>query len=443
MEFNILILTIILALSFDFINGFHDAANSISTVVTTRVLSPLQAVAWAAFFNFAAYWAFGFTIADTIAKTAQTSKLNMATILSGVIAAITWNLITWKRGIPSSSSHTLIGGFAGAAIATAGIDVVNWYKPGVNGTPPSGVLIVILFIILAPLVGMAVSYILSIWMLHSAKGGIIPKLITLLIGGLVTWYISMQWTPLSAIKHGRFPNNQFLNSITYESNVRWILVGIVIYSLCVIFFFLNNFSKDVSQYIFRKMQLVSSAAFSLGHGGNDAQKVMGIIAAAILVYANVTKEKISNLPSWLQVVLPQAEKPSLNGSIAIPAITAEIPSWLPFACHFVIGLGTMAGGWKIIKTMGTKITKVTPTEGVIAESAGALTLFMTEYLKVPVSTTHTITGSIIGTGLSRRLSSIRWIVTRKLMIAWIITIPISGLIASVVYYFLHFVLKIK
>lgn len=348
MSLTLLIIVIVLALIFDYINGFHDAANSIATVVSTKVLTPFQAVLWAAFFNFLAYWIFHLNVADTVAKTADTLRIDLVVILAGVIAAILWNLLTWWLGIPSSSSHTLIGGFAGAAIAHAGFSVVNMQVIGK----------VAAFIFLAPLIGMIVAY-----------------LITLLIINICRYAI-----PSKAEK--------------------W----------------------------FKRLQLVSSALFSLGHGGNDSQKVMGIIAAAIIVYTRNSGVPMENIPAWLHVdyVVNEAGKVKIQ----------HIPAWVPLACYTVIAAGTMSGGWKIVKTMGTKITKVTPLEGVAAETAGALTLFMTEHFKIPVSTTHTITGSIIGVGLSKRISAVRWGVTLNLLWAWILTIPVSATVAALIYFIL-------
>lgn len=348
MGFTLLIVVIILALIFDYINGFHDAANSIATVVSTKVLTPFQAVVWAAFFNFLAYWIFHLNVADTVAKTADTMNITLVVILAGVIAAICWNLLTWWFGIPSSSSHTLIGGFAGAALAHGGLDVVNL---GVVGK-------VAAFIVIAPIVGMVMAYTITV-----------------------------------------------------------IIVNICRYA---------NPSK--AEWWFRKLQLVSSALFSLGHGGNDAQKVMGIIAAAVIVYLKDANLNMEDIPHWLQVSYTV-----VGGKVSI----THIPEWIPIACYTSIAAGTMSGGWKIVKTMGTKITKVTPLEGVAAETSGAITLFMTEYFKIPVSTTHTITGSIIGVGLAKRVSAVRWGITVSLLWAWILTIPVSAALAAILYFILN------
>jgi PiT family inorganic phosphate transporter len=329
---SLLVIIIIFAFIFDYINGFHDSANSIATIVSTKVLTPFQAVLWAAFFNFSAFFLSkyvfgGFGIADTIAKSVLIEKgdpLALYVILSGLLSAIIWNLVTWWFGIPSSSSHALIGGLIGAAVAHYHtFKVVNASK----------VIPTISFIVAAPLIGMLIAFIITV---------IIVQL--------------------------------FKKSNPYRAE-RW----------------------------FKRLQLVSSAAFSIGHGGNDAQKVMGLIGVAM-----VASNFIPDLKS--------------------------IPDWVPLACFVAMGLGTMSGGWKIVKTMGTRITKVTPLEGVAAETAGAITLFLTEHFKIPVSTTHTITGSIIGVGATKRLSAVRWGVTVSLLWAWILTIPISGLIAVVIFY---------
>lgn len=345
----LLIVIIVLALAFDFINGFHDAANSIATIVATRVLTPFQAVLWAAAFNFAAYfiskyWIGEFKIGNTIAKTVNEQFITLEVILAGIIAAIVWNLLTWWFGIPSSSSHTLIGGFMGAAIAHAGAfaqngqDVINYVK----------VIPIFLCIFLAPMIGMFIAYFLTILIMNICR---------------------------------------------------------------------RSHHKKAEKW-FRRLQLVSSALFSLGHGGNDAQKVMGIIGAAVIFYHVQAGHQ-----DWIS-----AENQF--------SYFVDQWGWVPFASFLVIGLGTMSGGWKIVKTMGTKITKVTPLEGVAAETSGAMTLYIMEYLGIPVSTTHTITGSIIGVGITKRVSAVRWGVTINLLWAWILTIPVSALIAALVYYFI-------
>ncbi len=340
MELTLLIVIIVLAFAFDFVNGFHDAANSIATIVSTRVLSPVQAVIWAAFFNFLAYAVFNLHIVDTIAKTVDTSVINLQVILAGLIAAIIWNLLTWYLGIPSSSSHTLVGGFAGAAVAYGGWAIVH----------SNVILKIASFIFLAPILGMIISYFVSVLLLYITRHGKPTKL----------------------------------------------------------------------NKIFRYLQLVSSALFSLGHGGNDAQKVMGIITAALIVYFKGIDP--SSIPHWAHITYTSAGK------------IHSIPHWIVLGCYSAIALGTMLGGWKIVKTMGSKITKLTPFQGVAAETSGALLLFGTEAFGIPVSTTHTITGAIIGTGMTKRVSAVHWGVGAKLLWAWVLTIPVSMLIAMGVYY---------
>ena len=436
MDFTLLIIIIVLALIFDYINGFHDAANSIATIVATKVLTPFQAVLWAAFFNFLAYWVFGFGVADTVAKTAHTSSINLTVILAGIIAAIIWNLFTWWKGIPSSSSHTLIGGFAGAAIAHgfrdvtdpehAGFKIVNWLKAAKDGELlPSGVMMVIIFIIFAPLIGMIISYFITLWMIYCSKKSIFPKIVTLFLMLLVILFLKSVLKFEIDAKDARFQSN-FLSIIAYPANIKWLLVGFVFFSLAIFNLLFSSFSTSKAEAILKKMQLLSSAAFSLGHGGNDSQKVMGIIAAAVAVYIK-TNPNVDMSTGWLDlnVILP-SEKDGIK-------IDGSIPSWIPLTCYTVIALGTLSGGWKIVKTMGSKITKVTAFEGVVAESAGALTLFMTEHFKIPVSTTHTITGSIIGVGITKRISAVRWGVTVNLIWAWVLTIPISALLAALMY----------
>ena len=447
MEFTLLIVIIVLALVFDYINGFHDAANAIATVVATKVLTPFQAVVWAAFFNFLAYWVFGLGVANTVAKTAETSEINLIVILSGVIAAIVWNLITWWQGIPSSSSHTLIGGFAGAAIAHAiaihgfsdytiienGVehtkhwyDIVSWYKAGKSGGMPSGILVIVAFIVLAPLLGAVISYLISIWLLNASKKSILPKLFTLgiIVGSIL--FVYNQMVPFEKIENPRFESSVFWSVVFESHNIKWFLVAFIIISISTFALFFSTLNLNQADSVLKKMQLLSSAAFSLGHGGNDSQKVMGIIAAAVAVYINNGHIDITTLPEWLQVVLPDDDK----------GIKGVMPAWIPLACYTAIAIGTLSGGWKIVKTMGSKITKVTSFEGVAAETAGALTLYITEHFKIPVSTTHTITGSIIGVGLTKRVSAVRWGVTVSLLWAWVLTIPVSALLATIVYYFL-------
>ncbi|TDE28271.1 MULTISPECIES: inorganic phosphate transporter [Flavobacterium] len=424
MEFTLLIVIIVLALIFDYINGFHDAANAIATVVATKVLSPFQAVVWAAFFNFLAYWVFGFGVADTVAKTANTMDINLVVILAGVIAAIIWNLFTWWQGIPSSSSHTLIGGFAGAAIAHAGFGVVSWYKEGKDGGMPSGVLIIVAFIILAPLLGALISYLISIWLLNASKKSIYPKIFTTSLMVLTIWFVESQmhyYEDIIKKGHPRFESHFW--SVAFEAhNIKWFLVAFIVLSISTFCLIFSSLNLHQATAWLKKMQLLSSAAFSLGHGGNDSQKVMGIIAAAVAVYIHTSGVAQETLPAWLDVVLPNDE-----GAF-------KMPGWIPLACYSAIAAGTLSGGWKIVKTMGSKITKVTSFEGVAAETAGALTLYFTEHFKVPVSTTHTITGSIIGVGLTKRVSAVRWGMTVSLLWAWVLTIPISAILAAILYY---------
>ncbi|MDP4264450.1 MAG: inorganic phosphate transporter [Bacteroidota bacterium] len=370
-----LIIIIALALIFDFINGFHDAANSIATIVSTKVLTPFQAVLWAAVFNFVAFFIFKeHGIANTVAKTVHAEFITFPVILSGVIAAICWNLLTWWYGIPSSSSHTLIGGFAGAGIAHAGfgsIDSESIYKT-------------LIFIVLAPLVGMIISMFITIVTVQRNFWLKIAIIVTILSACII--FIKFK-----------------------KPFEKWSLIV-----LCTIFiatYFYNYLKGENARRtgnMYKKLQLVSSAALSIGHGGSDAQKVMGLIAAA-LVYSHQ------------------------HGGYGINELK-DMPDWVPFACYTAIALGTLTGGWRIVKTMGTKITKVTPLEGVCAETAGAITLFAAANLGAPVSTTHTITGSIIGVGATKRLSAVRWGVTINLVWAWILTIPISGLLAIGIYH---------
>jgi PiT family inorganic phosphate transporter len=326
-----LYLIIFLVLVFDFINGFHDAANSIATVVSTRVLSPRYAVVWAAFFNFVAFKVFGLHIANTIGKgIVHTNIVDLSVIGSGLIAAIIWNLLTWWLGIPSSSSHTLVGGFVGAAIAKAGFYVIFYNE----------VIKIIAFIFLAPLIGIIVSFTIATILLHICKN-------------------------LSPYK--------------------------------------------VDKY-FRKLQFISSGAYSLGHGANDAQKMMGIIFIALISKGLLHEHD-------------------------------TIPLWVVLSCQAAIALGTLSGGWRIVKTMGQKITKLRPFEGFSAETAGALTLFGTALFGIPVSTTHTITGCIIGSGITKRLSAVKWQVTYKLVWAWILTIPVSAFLAASTYWIIKIIIK--
>lgn len=388
----LLIVIIILALAFDFINGFHDAANSIATIVSTKVLTPFQAVIWAALFNFVAFFIFkDHGVANTIAKTVKEAFITLPVITSGLVAAIIWNLFTWWFGIPSSSSHTLIGGFAGAAIAHAGFSSIN----------SEPIIKTVSFIVLAPLMGMLMAFIISLWFINSFKKGMLPKIISMLvIAGVLVFFSNVFETDPAKLK-GHY-SSHFLNVILDTKNFKWLLLGAILIIMSVFTLFLSSLNMARSTKWLKRFQLVSSAAFSIGHGGNDAQKVMGIITVALIA----------------SHVIPDFSK---------------MPVWVPLACYTAIAAGTMSGGWKIIKTMGTRITKVTPFEGVAAETAGAITLFLTENLKIPVSTTHTITGSIIGVGATKRLSAVRWGVTINLLWAWILTIPVSGVIAAIIY----------
>jgi len=394
---TLLIFIIVLALVFDFINGFHDAANSIATVVSTKVLTPFQAVIWAAMFNFVAFFIFkDHGVANTISKTVKEVDITLTVIIAGLIASIGWNLLTWWFGIPSSSSHTLIGGFAGAAIAHAGFGSVN----------PEPVIKTVSFIVLAPLVGMIAAFIISLWFINAFRKGILPKLVSIGVMVAVGIFLS-QILELDPTKLKAHHSSHFLNVVTDTKNFKWIFLAFILIIISVFTLFLSSLNYARSTAWFKRLQLISSAAFSIGHGGNDAQKVMGIITVALIAGGHIHKFE-------------------------------EMPIWVPLACYTAISLGTMSGGWKIIKTMGTRITKVTPFEGVAAETAGALTLFITENLKIPVSTTHTITGSIIGVGATKRLSAVRWGVTINLLWAWILTIPVSAVFAAVVYAIIQF-----
>jgi len=322
----VIVLIILVALTFDFLNGFHDAANSIATVVSTRVLSPQKAVLWAAFFNFVAAFVLGTHVAKTMGKgMIDLDVVTREVILSGLIGAITWNLVTWYYGLPVSSSHALIGGYAGAAVAKAGpraILISGWTKT-------------LVFIVLAPLMGAFLGFVLMV---------------------SVTW-IFRRWHP---------------------------------------------FRLD---QLFRRMQLVSAGLYSLGHGGNDAQKTMGIITGLLVSSGLLAK--------------------------------FEVPLWVILISHAAIALGTMFGGWRIVKTMGTKITKLQPFGGFCAETSGAITLIGTTLLGIPVSTTHTITGAIIGVGATRRLSAVKWGVAGTIVWAWVLTIPLSAAVAAVMYFALR------
>jgi PiT family inorganic phosphate transporter len=324
-SFHLVIIIVAIALAFDFSNGWHDAANSIATVVSTRVLSPGKAVLWAAFWNFIAAFIFGTAVAKTIGQgMVHLSAVNEQVLIAGLIGAIAWNLFTLILGLPTSSSHALMGGYGGAAIARSGFSAIilsGWTKP-------------VIFIILAPLIGM----------------------ITAIIVTIITSWIVRKQSPTKVD--------------------RW----------------------------FRRLQLVSAAAYSLGHGTNDAQKSMGIITTA-LVAGGLLK-------------------------------SYSVPFWVIISCHLAMGCGTMAGGWRVVKTMGQRITKLNPFGGFAAETAGALTLIGTAHFGIPVSTTHTITGAIVGVGASRRVTAVHWGVTRRIIWAWLLTIPGAAAVGSGIYYLL-------
>jgi PiT family inorganic phosphate transporter len=392
-----LITIIVLALIFDFINGFHDAANSIATVVSTKVLTPFQAVLWAALFNFVAYFIFkDHGVANSVAKTVKQEFITLDVVCAGLIASILWNLLTWWLGIPSSSSHTLIGGFAGAAIAHAGFHSINWNDP---------VLKTIGFIFLAPLLGMITAYIISLWFLNSFRKGPAPKIISTIVILLVILFLYKSLEFDQAVLNTKTHYTTYIWQVLfYTKNFKWILMCIILIAMAIFTFFLNTLNTARANHYFKRLQLLSSAVFSIGHGGSDAQKVMGIIMAALVAF-NPSQYAIGHMV-W----------------------------WVPLACYTAIALGTMSGGWKIIKTMGTRITKVTPFEGVAAETGGAMTLFITEALKIPVSTTHTIAGAIMGVGATKRLSAVRWGITVSLLWAWVLTIPVSAGLAALIYF---------
>lgn len=471
---TLLIIIIILALIFDFINGFHDAANSIATIVSTKVLTPFQAVVWAAFFNFVAFFIFkDHAVANTIGKTVHAEFITLPVILAGLIAAIFWNLLTWWYGIPSSSSHTLIGGFAGAAIThaiiTKGVSNFNIILE------MEYILKILFFIFLAPLVGMTVSIFITIITIMRNTW---LKVAFILLATLGTWFLFQHYEQdklkeniskfykIDKLKKDVAKDASLqpkLDKATALVKAESQLTGLynelgatklaekikaeidpaadvtalakslkkadnslqltLIFGLVAVFIFAYIYSEKIKTpnayriaNMFKKLQLFSSAAFSVGHGGNDAQKVMGIIGAAFVAYYG-------------------------TGVYADTSAVLKELTWVPLACYTAIGLGTMSGGWKIVKTMGTKITKVTPLEGVAAETAGAFTLFVTEQMGIPVSTTHTITGSIIGVGATKRLSAVRWGVTVNLLWAWILTIPVSAVLAAITYFILSFFIR--
>jgi len=327
--FALVTLIIAVALVFDYTNGFHDAANSIATVVSTRVLSPGKAVMLAAFFNFIAAFGFGTHVASTIGKgLIDLNQVNEWVILSGLVGAITWNLITWYLGLPTSSSHALVGGYAGAAVAKSGFSVLLWDKwpKGWPGT--------LSFIVLSPTIGMLLGF------------------------------------------------------------------GLMV----AVFWIFRNFSPSRVDKHFRRLQILSASLYSLSHGLNDAQKTMGIMLAALILGNYQPK-------------------------------TAEIPMWVILSAHAAIAMGTLSGGWRIVKTMGTKITKLRPVGGFCAETAGGITVILASSFGIPVSTTHTITGAIVGVGSTRRLSAVRWGVAGRIVWAWVLTIPMAALIAALTYAF--------
>lgn len=527
--FTLLIVIIVLALLFDLVNGFHDAANSIATVVSTKVLTPFQAVVWAAVFNVAAFWVFDMSVGNTVAKTVDNSVINLWVILAGLIAATAWNLFTWRLGLPSSSSHTLIGGFAGAAVAHAGFGVLKMdeiIKP-------------LLFIFLAPIIGGIIAFIIA---LVTVQRHFFKKIFWATSLSVLTVFLTYYYKDYFDVK----PIMIWIIGITLG-------IFLLVYTGYQLIYGKRQSALREST-MYKRLQLLSSAAFSLGHGGADSQKVMGIICAALMVYSNAIRkgEVKDDLPSYMKVaevinikykddegkikkfkpeyavvedhviyqdgksiaditsdeVLYKDEKLVADVSEENPFLSSlgkkndfksaskkldillvysygknihdyetrevifkdktlnpdyryanmftkyvdkngklakgmkleakvnhdTMPGWIAFMCYLMIGLGTMMGGWKIVKTMGTKITKVTPLEGVCAETAGALTLFTVSQFGIPVSTTHTITGSIIGVGATKRLSAVRWGVTINLLWAWILTIPVSGLLAALFYY---------
>lgn len=328
--------TIVLALVFDVINGFHDSANSIATVVSTRVLTPRVAVLWAAFFNFIAMFIFAPRVADTIAKIVKIDSSDPAfvfVVLTGLAGAVVWDLITWWWGLPTSSSHALIGGFAGAGIAHAGVKVIRWDK----------IIATVEFIPLAPIIGLIIGF--------------------------------------------------------------WIMVGVL--------WTFRSWKPAAVDLLFRKAQLFSAALYSLGHGGNDAQKTMGIIVALLIAAKKLAPDT--------QLSLMHKET-----------------AWIILSCNAAMAVGTAFGGWRIVKTMGMKITKLKPVGGFCAETAGAATLFMATHMGIPVSTTHTITGAIVGVGATNKLSGIKWGVAKSIVWAWVFTIPIAAAVSAGCFYIVKF-----
>jgi PiT family inorganic phosphate transporter len=327
-ELWVVVAIVVLALAFDFINGFHDAANSIATVVSTRVMTPSAAVAWAAFFNFIAYLVFPLAVAKTIGKgVVDPAAVTLAVVTAGLVGAIVWDLVTWYVGLPTSSSHALVGGFAGAACAAAG-----------PASLQAGPLLKIgLFILVAPVMGMALGWLFMV----------------------ATYWTFRRWHPARIGK------------------------------------------------TFRRLQLVSAAAYSLGHGGNDAQKTMGIIFAVLLASGTATQS-----------------------ALGMDAGAKEPPMWVVYSCHAAMGVGTLFGGWRIVKTMGQKICKLQPVNGFSAETAGAAMLYGATALGIPVSTTHTITGAILGVGSTRGLHAVKWGVATRVVWAWVLTVPAAALVAA-------------
>jgi PiT family inorganic phosphate transporter len=333
---TIVIITVIIALLFDVVNGFHDAANSIATIVSTKVLSPKFAVLWAAFFNFIAMFVFAPKVANTIAKIVKIDSVDPAfvyVVLSALLGAIIWDLITWWLGLPTSSSHALIGGLVGAGIAHAGPDVINWFKLVETAT----------FIPVAPLLGFALGFLIMV----------------------IVYWIFKRWSP-----------------------------------------------KKVDN-VFRKGQIISAALYSLGHGGNDAQKTMGVIVALLLAAGIFTPDVQLSIYHWNTL-------------------------WIILSCHLAMAIGTAMGGWRIVKTMGMKLTKLKPVHGFSAETSGAITLFVATNLGIPVSTTHTISGSIIGVGSVTNISGIKWKIAMNIVMAWVLTIPASAIVSALSFYIFQY-----
>jgi inorganic phosphate transporter, PiT family len=373
----IVIATVFVALVFDFLNGFHDAANSIATIVSTRVLTPGQAVLWAAFFNFGAAFLFGTHVAGTIAgdlfknidPETGLRLINLHVVTAGLVGAIVWNIITWILGLPTSSSHALVGALAGAAVLRNGIHVLK----------PAGWELILLGIVLAPTLGL---------LLGAANMIIVARLIT--------------WASHAPQFVARHPSLGFL-----RTPARWLASLTTPYRV---------------DHIFRKLQLVSAALYSLGHGGNDAQKTMGIIVM-LLTAAGLQSWTVSDPHNPLNMLHMGGGAQSIN-----------IAWWIILTCNFAIAMGTCFGGWRIVKTMGSGITRLQPVGGFCAETAAATAIFgFTNIRGVPISTTHAITGAIIGVGTTRSIRSVRWIWGQRILMAWILTIPCSAFVAAVTY----------